>query len=155
MDPFRSLLETAAMLRSGCVSAREVTTAVWARIERLDPTLRSYITVAADRALGSIPTQKTVRAVCERALGNKLRAFLVLHTHHRHVAEHRDRLSERIVWGLPALSIPCGKTDAGMPVHLQIIGPPRGERKVLAAAHALEAELALDLRPPPPYGLQR
>ena len=203
--------------------------------------------------LGSIPVQRSVRAACERAVArfgnlgwtveeahpditgvtefwNTVRAFLVLHTHHRNVAEHRDRISESIVWnveqyahltaldvglaeqartkfyhrmrrfltdydllvtpavsvepwkagvpypaeidgvpvanyydwaklswtfsvtGLPALSVPCGRTESGLPVNLQIVGPYLGERKVLAAAQALEAELALDLRPPPPIG---
>jgi Asp-tRNA(Asn)/Glu-tRNA(Gln) amidotransferase A subunit family amidase len=39
-----------------------------------------------------------------------------------------------------------------MPVNLQIVGPHLGERKVLAAAQAIEAELQLDLRPPAPFG---
>jgi aspartyl-tRNA(Asn)/glutamyl-tRNA(Gln) amidotransferase subunit A len=42
------------------------------------------------------------------------------------------------VWGLPAISIPCGFTTAGLPVGLQIIGPPWGEEKVLSLAHAYE-----------------
>jgi aspartyl-tRNA(Asn)/glutamyl-tRNA(Gln) amidotransferase subunit A len=42
------------------------------------------------------------------------------------------------VWGLPAISVPCGVTSHGMPVGLQIIGPPKGEIKVLQAAHAYE-----------------
>ena len=56
------------------------------------------------------------------------------------------------VTGLPALSLPCGRTESGMPVNLQIVGPHLGERKVLAAAQVIEAELALDLRPPAPFG---
>jgi amidase len=56
------------------------------------------------------------------------------------------------VTGLPALSLPCGRTESGMPVNLQIVGPHLGERKVLAAAQAIEADLQLDLRPPAPFG---
>lgn len=41
-------------------------------------------------------------------------------------------------WGLPAISIPCGFTSDGLPIGLQIIGPPGGERKVLQAACAFE-----------------
>jgi aspartyl-tRNA(Asn)/glutamyl-tRNA(Gln) amidotransferase subunit A len=41
-------------------------------------------------------------------------------------------------WGLPATSIPCGFTSQGLPIGLQIIGPPRGELKVLRAAYAFE-----------------
>jgi amidase len=57
------------------------------------------------------------------------------------------------VTGLPALSLPCGRSESGMPVGLQLVGPHLGERKVLLAAQALEAELGLDLRPPAPYGV--
>jgi aspartyl-tRNA(Asn)/glutamyl-tRNA(Gln) amidotransferase subunit A len=41
-------------------------------------------------------------------------------------------------WGLPAISIPCGFTSAGLPIGLQIIGPKHGEAKVLEVAHAYE-----------------
>jgi amidase len=39
---------------------------------------------------------------------------------------------------LPALSLPVGFTESGMPVGIQLIGPPRGEAKVLAVARVLE-----------------
>jgi aspartyl-tRNA(Asn)/glutamyl-tRNA(Gln) amidotransferase subunit A len=42
------------------------------------------------------------------------------------------------VWGLPAISVPCGFTSQGLPIGLQIVGPPGGEAKVLRAAHAYE-----------------
>jgi aspartyl-tRNA(Asn)/glutamyl-tRNA(Gln) amidotransferase subunit A len=42
------------------------------------------------------------------------------------------------VWGLPAISVPCGFTKQGLPIGLQIVGPPGGEAKVLRAAHAFE-----------------
>lgn len=42
------------------------------------------------------------------------------------------------VWGLPAVSVPCGFTAQGLPIGLQIIGPPNGEEKVLRAAYAHE-----------------
>ena len=38
----------------------------------------------------------------------------------------------------PAISVPCGLTATGLPVGLQIVGPPRGEAKVLAAAALFE-----------------
>ena len=41
-------------------------------------------------------------------------------------------------YGLPAISIPCGFTRSGMPIGLQISGPPFGELIVLALAHAYE-----------------
>jgi aspartyl-tRNA(Asn)/glutamyl-tRNA(Gln) amidotransferase subunit A len=42
------------------------------------------------------------------------------------------------VWGLPAISVPCGFTAAGLPIGLQIIGPHWGEERVLQLAYAYE-----------------
>ena len=41
--------------------------------------------------------------------------------------------------GIPAISTPCGFTSEGLPIGLQIIGPPLGESRVLALAHAFES----------------
>ena len=38
----------------------------------------------------------------------------------------------------PALSLPCGRDEHGMPFGLQVIGRLRGDAALLAAAHALE-----------------
>jgi len=43
----------------------------------------------------------------------------------------------------PALSLPCGFTAEGLPVGLQMIGPPRGEAPLLSAAAAFEADAGL------------
>jgi amidase len=40
--------------------------------------------------------------------------------------------------GCPALSVPGGFTDDGLPVGLQIIGAPRADRRVLEAGNAFE-----------------
>ncbi len=42
------------------------------------------------------------------------------------------------VWGLPAISVPCGFTSSGLPIGLQIIGPHWREDQVLQLAHAFE-----------------
>jgi aspartyl-tRNA(Asn)/glutamyl-tRNA(Gln) amidotransferase subunit A len=42
------------------------------------------------------------------------------------------------VYGLPAISIPCGFSSSGLPIGLQISGPPFGEPVVIALAHAYE-----------------
>ena len=41
--------------------------------------------------------------------------------------------------GLPAISVPCGFTPEGLPVGLQIVGPPGGDLAVLRLAAAFEA----------------
>jgi len=46
------------------------------------------------------------------------------------------------VWGLPAISVPCGFTQSGLPIGLQIIGPHGGESEVLQLAHAYEQATA-------------
>ncbi|HKJ55873.1 MAG TPA: amidase family protein, partial [Nitriliruptoraceae bacterium] len=47
----------------------------------------------------------------------------------------------------PALVVPVGFTAAGLPVGLQLVGPPQREDVVLAAGAVLEASLGLDLDP--------
>jgi Asp-tRNA(Asn)/Glu-tRNA(Gln) amidotransferase A subunit family amidase len=42
------------------------------------------------------------------------------------------------VWGLPAISVPCGFTQSGLPVGMQIAGPHWREDLVLRLAHAYE-----------------
>jgi aspartyl-tRNA(Asn)/glutamyl-tRNA(Gln) amidotransferase subunit A len=42
------------------------------------------------------------------------------------------------VWGLPAISVPCGTTSQGLPVGLQIIGPAQGDTEVLQLAYRFE-----------------
>jgi aspartyl-tRNA(Asn)/glutamyl-tRNA(Gln) amidotransferase subunit A len=54
------------------------------------------------------------------------------------------------VWGLPAISIPCGFTPAGLPIGLQIVGPHWGEATVLQLAHAYEQATAWHKREPLP-----
>jgi aspartyl-tRNA(Asn)/glutamyl-tRNA(Gln) amidotransferase subunit A len=52
-------------------------------------------------------------------------------------------------FGLPAVSIPCGFTDDGLPVGLQIAGPKFDESSVLAFAHAFEQATKGSQRVPP------
>ncbi len=48
---------------------------------------------------------------------------------------------------LPALAMPAGFTDDGMPVGIQLIGPNRGEAKLLRVGRALEQALGLPRGP--------
>ena len=52
------------------------------------------------------------------------------------------------VWGLPAISVPCGFTSAGLPIGLQIAGPAWSEAEVLRLAHAYEQATAWHKREP-------
>jgi amidase len=52
------------------------------------------------------------------------------------------------VTGCPAISVPAGFTPEGWPVGIQLVGPVRGERRLLEVAHAFEqATRVADRRP--------
>jgi aspartyl-tRNA(Asn)/glutamyl-tRNA(Gln) amidotransferase subunit A len=40
--------------------------------------------------------------------------------------------------GICGISVPCGSSDEGMPIGLQLLGPAFGEEKIFRAAHAYE-----------------
>ena len=46
------------------------------------------------------------------------------------------------IGGLPAIVLPCGYDENGMPIGLQIIGKPFGEADILNAAYALEKTIS-------------
>ncbi|MGB3556287.1 MAG: amidase family protein, partial [Jannaschia sp.] len=48
---------------------------------------------------------------------------------------------------LPSLSMPAGFTASGLPVGLQLIGPPRGEARLLQVALAIEERLGIGAGP--------
>lgn len=52
------------------------------------------------------------------------------------------------VWGLPAISVPCGFTQSGLPIGLQIAGPHWREDLVLRLAHGYEQATAWHKRRP-------
>jgi Asp-tRNA(Asn)/Glu-tRNA(Gln) amidotransferase A subunit family amidase len=53
------------------------------------------------------------------------------------------------VYGIPAISVPCGFTASGLPVGLMIAGPRFSEGRVLALAHAYERATDWHTRRPP------
>ena len=53
------------------------------------------------------------------------------------------------VYGIPAISVPCGFTSDGLPVGLMIAGPRFSEGKVLALSHAYERATEWHNRKPP------
>jgi Asp-tRNA(Asn)/Glu-tRNA(Gln) amidotransferase A subunit family amidase len=53
--------------------------------------------------------------------------------------------------GTPAISVPMGCDETGLPLGLQIIGALHRDAQVLEIAASYEAAAGLDIRPPPPY----
>jgi aspartyl-tRNA(Asn)/glutamyl-tRNA(Gln) amidotransferase subunit A len=51
--------------------------------------------------------------------------------------------------GLPAISVPCGFSDDGLPIGLQLVGAPFDEATVLRAAQAYESATDWHTRRPP------
>ena len=47
------------------------------------------------------------------------------------------------VLGWPALALPCGFSNAGMPIGLQLVAPPEQEDTLLQAGAALEAAFGI------------
>jgi amidase len=52
------------------------------------------------------------------------------------------------VTGCPAVSVPAGFTHEGWPVGIQLVGPARGERRLLEIAHAYERATRVGERRP-------
>ena len=46
--------------------------------------------------------------------------------------------------GWPALALPCGPAEDGLPASLQIVGPPGSDALVLAAGQLVERALSLE-----------
>jgi aspartyl-tRNA(Asn)/glutamyl-tRNA(Gln) amidotransferase subunit A len=51
--------------------------------------------------------------------------------------------------GVCALSVPCGFDEPGLPVGLQLIGPPFAEERLLAVAHQYQLRTDFHTRVPP------
>jgi aspartyl-tRNA(Asn)/glutamyl-tRNA(Gln) amidotransferase subunit A len=52
------------------------------------------------------------------------------------------------IYGLPTMSVNCGFSKSGLPIGLQISGPPLGDATVLALAHAYQSQTDWHTRAP-------
>ena len=51
--------------------------------------------------------------------------------------------------GVPAISVPCGFTESGLPLGIQIVGKPFAEETLFRVAHAYEQATEWHRRRPP------
>ena len=146
--------------------------------DRLKPEVVWNIEHGLRLTAGEIGQAERERGLLQRRMTNFLAEYDLLFcpaaivapfpVEQRYLAElNGHRFSSYIDWvaiayaitltACPALSLPCGFTAAGLPVGLQVVGQPRGEAKLLAAAAGLEGALGLSalvpIDPRSPTGL--
>ena len=147
--PWRADAEHRAVLRAGLVENTELglslsssdvargermRTALWHRVRTSMETRDLWITPTA--AVPPFPIdQPHPTAVDGRPVGRAMQRSYLTYAFS--------------LLGLPAISIPCGFTRAGLPVGLQIVGRRKQEAAVLTAAAALEAAQPWSARRPP------
>ncbi len=51
--------------------------------------------------------------------------------------------------GIPGISVPCGFSSRGLPIGLQLLGPPFAESEIFRAAYAFEQATGFHCRKPP------
>lgn len=128
----RRILIGAFVLSSGCYEAyygkaMKVRTVIRQSFERA---FRRYDIVLAPAVPGPAPK-------LGESLGDPLRMYLGdIYTAAVNLA------------GLPAISLPCGMDRNGLPIGLQLIGRPFGERELFRAAHSYEQARGGCFRPP-------
>ncbi len=113
------------------------------RLERArDVSLDDYVTATAARAA----VHSTFAALFEHA---DMLLTPIAATAPAPIAQQPPDFRERVLTytvpqdmaGLPAVAVPAGVDDDGLPVGVQLTGPAGGEHRVLAAAEALYAAL--------------
>jgi len=118
-----SLTDTAEAVRTKELSPVEIMDAVLHRIEKLNPRVNAYCTLVGDSARKHAAEAET--AVMKGEELGPLHGIPV-------------SIKDLIFTGQPTASVPCGWTDDGLPVGLQIAGKRFDDLTVLRAALAFE-----------------
>jgi Asp-tRNA(Asn)/Glu-tRNA(Gln) amidotransferase A subunit family amidase len=135
----RSLLERKA---EAVETRRESESRAWAERERLRAELLSWMETRPllIAPVGAVPAFRHEEARRIEAGGQSISTFRAF--------SYAQAFN---VFDLPAACVPAGRTRAGLPIGVQIVGRPCEEERVLAAARIVEA--ALGGWPPPPDAL--
>jgi len=137
MLPERRRLEALSRTHGG--DAADYVRGRWA-LERLRRTINDAFT---DFDLAVMPT--------ERVLPSTLNTYIndVYDTSPRDPGLAFSNCPPINVYGIPAISIPCGFSRDGLPIGLMIAGPRFSEGRILALAHAYEQATDWHRRRPP------
>jgi aspartyl-tRNA(Asn)/glutamyl-tRNA(Gln) amidotransferase subunit A len=135
--PGRYMLPTRRALQNGGnLKAADYVRSRW----KLDLMRRAIDDAFADFDLVALPTRRrtprTIDASIKREESEKPRN------------PELENTGQFNVYGIPAISVPCGFTSNGLPVGLMIAGPRFSEGKVLALAHAYEQATEWHARKP-------
>ncbi len=126
-----------ALQNGGNLKAADYIRAKW----KLDLLRRTIDDSFADVDLVALPTRRhTPRLVSEaiqREESEKIRN------------PELENTGQFNLYGIPAISLPCGFSKAGVPVGLMIAGPRFSEGRVLALAYAYEKATEWHVRKPP------
>lgn len=125
----RGLLERAVDASEG---AREAESKAWAERDRLRAELLRWMETRPllVAPVGAVPAFRHEEARRVEVGGQSLSTFRAF--------SYAQAFN---VFDLPAACVPAGRTRAGLPIGVQIVGRPREEEKVLAAARIVEAAL--------------
>ena len=136
--PNRYMIATRRALQNGAnAKAADYVRAKW-KLELLRRTIDDSFT---DVDLVVLPTRRrsprTVNDAMQREESDKMRN------------PELENTGQFNMYGIPAISVPCGFTSAGLPVGLMIAGPRFSEGRILALAHAYEQATEWHKQKPP------
>ncbi len=137
-SPTRYMLPTRHALQTGAnAKASDYVRARW----KLDLLRRTIDDAFTDFDLVILPTRRhtprTVNASIKREETDKPRN------------PELENTGQFNVYGIPAISIPCGFNHEGLPIGLMIAGPRFSEGKILALARAYEQSTSWHTKAPP------
>jgi aspartyl-tRNA(Asn)/glutamyl-tRNA(Gln) amidotransferase subunit A len=108
---------------------------------KLETLRRSIDDAFADFDLVALPTR--------RHIPRKIDAAIKRERSDKPLNPELENTGQFNVYGIPAISVPCGFSSAGLPIGLMIAGPRFSEARVLALAHAYERATEWHSRKPP------
>jgi aspartyl-tRNA(Asn)/glutamyl-tRNA(Gln) amidotransferase subunit A len=108
---------------------------------KLETLRRSIDDAFADFDLVALPTR--------RHIPRKIDAAIKRERSDKPLNPESENTGQFNVYGIPAISVPCGFSSAGLPIGLMIAGPRFSEARVLALAHAYERVTEWHSRKPP------